>query len=71
MISLGRLGGTMTRFFVDDAFLGGATLASVLAAGLCRAGLNTRPLLAGAVLAGGCFLALTLSVVRAAARPPN
>ncbi|HLZ74904.1 hypothetical protein [Phenylobacterium sp.] len=71
MNRLAPLGRKLAGFFVDDAFLGGATVASVLAASLCRAALATRPLIAGALLAGGCVLALTLSVVRAAARPPT
>lgn len=55
-------------FFVDDAFLGLGTVAAVLAAALCRALLTSHPLVAGALLACGCLLALTLSVARAAAR---
>jgi hypothetical protein len=55
-------------FFVDDAFLGAGTVATVLVAVACRALLSQRPLICGAVLAGGCLLALTLSVARAAAR---
>lgn len=56
-------------FFVDDAFLGGATLMTLVVAVLCRVVLPGRPLVAGALLAGGCLLALTLSVARAAAAP--
>lgn len=56
-------------FFVDDAFLGAAIVATVTAASLCRILLGGRPLLAGALLAGGCLVALTLSVARAAAAP--
>ena len=54
-------------FFIDDAFLGAGTAAVVLAAGLCRMILPGRPLAAGALLAGGCLLALILSVARAVA----
>lgn len=53
-------------FFVDDAFLGLGTVLAVLAAALCRGLLGGRPLVAGALLACGCLLALTLSVARAA-----
>jgi hypothetical protein len=63
---LGRLIRRGVGFFVDDAFLGAGTVLAVAAAALCRVLMNGRPLLAGAVLAGGCFLALTLSVARAA-----
>jgi hypothetical protein len=68
MNRLAPLGRKVAGFFVDDAFLGGGTAASVLVASLCRATLSTRPLMAGALLACGCFLALTLSVARAARR---
>ena len=57
----------LAGFFIDDAFLGVGTVLSVIAAALCRAVLNGRPLVAGALLAGGCLLALTLSVAKAAA----
>ena len=53
-------------FFVDDAFLGVATVMVVVAAALCRELLKGRPLVAGAVLAGGCLMALALSLARAA-----
>lgn len=56
----------LARFFVDDAFLGAGTALAVLVAALCRALLTSRPLVAGALLAGGCLLTLTLSVARAA-----
>jgi hypothetical protein len=59
-------------FFVDDAFLGVATVLVVAAAVLCRALLKGYPLVAGALLAGGCVVALALSVARAAgARSKN
>jgi hypothetical protein len=67
MNSLTPLGRKVIAFFVDDAFLGLATVMSVAAAVLCRTVLGGRPLIAGALLAGGCLLALTLSVARAAA----
>ncbi len=70
MNALARLGRKLAAFFVDDALLGGATVASVLVATLCRALVGGRPLVAGCVLAGGCLLALTLSVARAAAASP-
>jgi hypothetical protein len=69
MNRLAPLGRKVAGFFVDDAFLGGATVMSVLVASLCRAALSTRPLIAGALLACGCVMALTLSVARAARRP--
>jgi hypothetical protein len=69
MKALAPLGRTAVAFFVDDAFLGMATVLTVLAAALCRALLSGRPLVAGALLTGGCLLALTLSVARAGARP--
>jgi hypothetical protein len=53
-------------FFVDDAFLGAGTVMTVVLAALCREVLKGYPLVAGALLAGGCVMALTLSVVRAA-----
>jgi hypothetical protein len=53
-------------FFVDDAFLGVATIVTVVLATLCREVSKGRPLVAGALLAGGCLVALTLSVARAA-----
>ena len=69
LVSIGR--GPIVRavvgFFVDDAFLGLATMLSVGVAALCRLAVGHRPLIAGALLAGGCLLALTLSVARAAA----
>jgi hypothetical protein len=71
MNRLSQLGRKVAGFFVDDAFLGGATVMSVLVAALCRAVLSGRPLIAGALLSGGCLLALTLSVARAAARPDS
>jgi hypothetical protein len=59
------------RFFVNDAFLGAGIVVTILAAALCRVLAPGRPLLAGALLAGGCLLAVTLSVARAAsARDP-
>jgi hypothetical protein len=64
--SLAPLGRKLIGFFVDDAFLGAGILATVLAAGLCRLLLGAWPLLAGALLAGGCLLSLTLSIARAA-----
>jgi hypothetical protein len=66
------MGRKVVGFFVDDAFLGAATLISVAVAALCRELLKGRPLVAGALLAGGCLVALTLSVARAGARrdPP-
>ena len=67
MTSLAALGRKVIDFFVDDAFLGLATVASVIVATLCRVVLAGRPLIAGALLAAGCLLALTLSVARAAA----
>ncbi len=67
MNALARLGGKLAAFFVDDALLGGGTVVSVLVATLCRALVGGRPLIAGSVLAGGCLLALTLSVSRVAA----
>ncbi|MDB5448807.1 MAG: hypothetical protein JWQ97_4124 [Phenylobacterium sp.] len=67
MTRLARLRRAAFGFFVDDAFLGLGTAATLLAAVLCRALLHGRPLAAGAILAGGCLLALTLSVARAAA----
>jgi hypothetical protein len=69
MTGLAAFGRKVAGFFVDDAFLGGATVTSVLAAALCRAVLSGRPLVAGALLTGGCLLALTLSVARAATAP--
>jgi hypothetical protein len=58
-------------FFVNDAFLGAGIVVTILAAALCRVLAPGRPLLAGALLAGGCLLAVTLSVARAAsARDP-
>ena len=60
------LGRKLAGLFVDDALLGAGTVLSVTAAALCRAVFNGRPLVAGALLAGGCLLALTLSVARAA-----
>ena len=71
MNSLAPIGRKVAGFFVDDAFLGGATVMSVIVAILCRAVLSGRPLIAGALLAGGCLLALTLSVARAAAVAPK
>jgi hypothetical protein len=58
-------------FFVDDAFLGLGAVGAVLAAALCRLILPGRPLAAGAILAGGCLLALVLSVARAVAVRPR
>jgi hypothetical protein len=69
MNRLAPLGRKVTGFFVDDAFLGAATVTSVLVAALCRAVLSGRPLIAGALLACGCLLALALSVARAATAP--
>lgn len=69
MSMLASFGGKMVGFFIDDAFLGFGIAAAVLAAALCRAMLGGRPLLAGALLCGGCLLALTLSIARAAGRP--
>jgi hypothetical protein len=69
MNRLSPLGRKVAGFFVDDAFLGGATVMSVLVAALCRAVLSGRPLIAGALLIGGCLLALSLSVARAATAP--
>jgi hypothetical protein len=63
---LASLGRKVVGFFVDDAFLGAAILGTVLATALCRLVLGARPLLAGALLAGGCLMALTLSIARAA-----
>ena len=60
------LGRKLAGLFVDDALLGAGTVLSVTAAALCRAVLNGRPLVAAALLAGGCLLALTLSVARTA-----
>ena len=71
MNRLASFGRKAAGFFVDDAFLGAGAVASVLAASLCRATLSSRPLVAGALLACGCVLALTLSLARAAASPPN
>ena len=68
MNSLAPLGRKVIGFFVDDAFLGLATVMSVAAATLCRVVLSGRPMIAGAVLAGGCLLGLALSVARAAAQ---
>ena len=53
-------------FFVDDAFLGVATVLTVVISALCRELLKGRPLVAGTLLVAGCLLALTLSVARAA-----
>jgi hypothetical protein len=64
---LAPFGRKVTGFFVDDAFLGGAIVVSVLVAILCREVLSGRPLIAGALLTGGCLLGLALSVARAAA----
>jgi hypothetical protein len=63
----------VARFFVDDAFLGAGTVLAVLVASLCRVLLTGRPLVAGSLLAGGCLLALTLSIARAATtrHPPG
>ncbi len=66
MNPLASLARKATGFFVDDAFLGAGTVISVIAAALCRGLLGGRPLIAGALLAGGCLVALTLSVARAA-----
>ncbi len=66
MNSLAALRRRVIGFFVDDPFLGVGTVVAVLAAALCRALLTGRPLVAGALLAGGCLMALTLSVARAA-----
>jgi hypothetical protein len=70
MTPFASVGRKALNFFVDDAFLGAGTVATVLAAAVCRALLSAHPLIAGAVLAGGCLLALTLSVARAAAAKP-
>ncbi len=71
MTLFASLGRRALNFFVDDAFLGAGTVATVLAAAACRALLSARPLIAGGLLAVGCVLALTLSVARAAdARRP-
>ncbi len=70
MNALARLGRKLAAFFVDDALLGGVTVVSVLVATLCRELVGGRPLVAGSLLAGGCLLALTLSVARAAAASP-
>jgi hypothetical protein len=69
MSPLAPLARKAVAFFVDDAFLGAAIVATVTAASLCRILMGGRPLLAGALLAGGCLVALTLSVARAAAAP--
>jgi hypothetical protein len=66
MNPLVQFGRKVAGFFVDDAFLAAAVVVTVLVAGLSRLVLSGRPLLAGALLAGGCLLALTLSVARAA-----
>jgi hypothetical protein len=71
MTWLAPLGRKLIGFFVDDAFLGAAILTTVFVAAACRGILPGRPLVAGAMLAGGCLLALTLSVARAAAAPPR
>ena len=70
MNPLAPFGRKLTAFFVDDALLGGATALSVLLAALCRLFAGGRPLIAGALLAGGCLLALTLSVAGTAATLP-
>ena len=66
MIALSALRRQLIGFFVDDAFLGLATVLTVVAASLCRGLLSGRPLVAGALLLGGCLVALLLSVARAA-----
>ncbi|HEY0436780.1 MAG TPA: hypothetical protein VGC92_09080 [Phenylobacterium sp.] len=71
MTLFASLGRRALNFFVDDAFLGAGTVATVLAAAGCRALLSARPLITGALLAAGCILALTLSVARAAAAPAS
>jgi hypothetical protein len=71
MSPLAPIGRKVIGFFVDDAFLGAATVMTVIAAAACRLVLAGRPLIAGALLTGGCLLALTLSVVRAAATAPT
>jgi hypothetical protein len=66
MSRLGAVRREIVGFFVDDAFLGVATVLVVVAAALCRELLTGRPLVAGVVLAGGCLMALALSLARAA-----
>ncbi len=66
MTALSPFGRKLIGFFVDDPFLAMTILVTVLAAALCRLLLSARPLLAGALLAGGCLLGLAVSVARAA-----
>jgi hypothetical protein len=68
-VNLPLAGRKAVAFFVDDAFLGAGTVLIVIAAALCRLVLGARPLVAGALLVGGCLLALTLSVARATGGP--